>query len=79
MKCYKCGGKLEQNTELIINNGKTIPQKILKCVKCGTAVTHIDDYEKTRKQIHPSFIERIKNLIFGSKTDFVELTKGKVL
>ncbi len=79
MKCYKCNGKLEENTELIIHNGKTIPQKILKCVKCGTSVTHIDDYEKTRKQLHPSFTERIKNLIFGGKTDFIDLSKGKVL
>ncbi len=79
MKCYKCNGVLERNTELIIHNGKTIPQKILKCAKCGTSVTHIDDYEKTRKQIHPTFMERIKNLFSIGKTDFVELSKGKIL
>ena len=79
MKCYKCSGKLEEHTELIIHNGKTIPQKILKCVKCGKAVTHIDEYEKTRKQINPSFIEKIKNFISGGKTDFIDISKGKVL
>lgn len=78
MRCYKCGGKLEQYTELIIYNGKAVPQRILKCMKCGKAVTHIDDYEKTRKQIHPSFIERIRGF-FGNKTYFVDLSKGKVL
>ena len=79
MKCYKCKGRLERNTELIIHKGKTIPQKTLKCVKCGAVVTHIDDYEKTRKKIRPSFLERIKNLISSTKTEFVELSKGKVL
>ena len=78
MRCYKCGGKLEQHMELIIHNGKTVPQRILRCMKCGKAVTHIDDYEKTRKQIHPSFIGRIRGF-FGNKTYFIDLSKGKVL
>jgi len=79
MKCYKCGSKLGEATELIIHNGRSIPQKILKCNKCGTTLTHIDDYEKTRKQLHPSFIERIKRFLFGGRTDFIDLSKGKVL
>jgi len=79
MKCYKCNRRLEESTELIIHNGRTIPQRILKCAKCGTAVTHINEYEKTRKQIHPSIIEKIKSFIFGGKTDFIDLAKGKVL
>ena len=79
MKCHKCSGKLEHATELIIHNGRTIPQKVLKCVKCGSSITHIDDYEKTRKKIRPSFIERIKSIISASKTEFVELSKGRLL
>lgn len=66
MKCYKCGGKLEQHVELIVHNGKTIPQNVLSCVKCGTAITHINEYEKTRKLLHLSFMRRIKSLIFGN-------------
>lgn len=69
---------MEEQTELIICNGKTIPQKIMKCIKCGGAVTHINDYEKTRKQIHPTFAERVKNICNG-KIDFVEVSKGKIL
>jgi len=79
MKCYKCKGNLQESVELIIHSGRTIPQKVLKCFKCGTAITHINDYEQTRKQLHKSFIERIKAFIFGGRTDFIELTKGKVL
>ena len=79
MKCYKCHGKLEQHVELIIHNGKTIPQNVFKCVKCGTTITHIDEYEKTRKKIHPSFIKRIKDLVFSGKTDIVDVSKGRIL
>jgi uncharacterized Zn finger protein len=79
MKCYKCNGKLEQHVELIIHEGKTIPQNVMKCVKCGTTITHIDDYEKTRKQMHPSLVRRIKSYIFGGTAEFVDLSKGKVL
>lgn len=66
MKCYKCGGKLEQHIELIVHNGKTIPQAVLRCIDCGTAITHINEYEKTRKQLHPSIMQRIKGIIFGN-------------
>ncbi|MBI2129674.1 hypothetical protein HYU07_05545 [Candidatus Woesearchaeota archaeon] len=66
MKCYKCGGKLEQHVELIVHNGEAIPQNVLSCAKCGTAITHINEYEKTRKQLYPSLMQRIKGFIFGN-------------
>lgn len=53
---------MEESIELIIIKGRTIPQIINKCVKCGKAVASIDEYEKVRKEIHPSFTERIKKL-----------------
>ncbi len=77
-ECYNCKGKLEEGVELIILNRKTIPQKILKCSKCGRSYTHIDEYEKVRKQIHPTLMDRLKRL-FSGDADFIDLYKGKVL
>ena len=78
MKCYKCNGQMEKGVELIISKGKTIPQKILKCKKCGKAIVSADEYDRVRKELHPSILTRIKNL-FKVDTEFVELFKGKVL
>lgn len=60
MKCYNCGNLMKESIELIIIKDRTIPQITNKCVKCGKAVVSIDEYEKVRKAIHPSLIERIK-------------------
>lgn len=76
--CYVCGGKMEEGVDLVFHKGKTIPQKVQKCIKCGKSVVSIDSYEEVRKQIHPSFIGRVKSL-FSSKTDIVDVFKGKVL
>ncbi len=76
--CYSCNGKMEKGVELIISKGKTIPQEVMKCIKCGKATVSADEYEKVRKQLHPSIFSRIKNF-FKSKTEIVDLFKGKVL
>ena len=78
IKCYKCGGKMENHVELIINKGKTIPQEVQKCRKCGTTVVHINEYERVRKQIHPSFLNRIKS-VFSNKIEITDINKGKIL
>jgi uncharacterized Zn finger protein len=78
MKCYKCGGKMEEHVELVIHNGKTVPQQVQKCRKCGATITHIDEYEKVRKQIHPSFFNRVKEC-FSKKIELVDTSKGKLL
>ena len=78
MKCYSCKGEMEEEVELIISKGKTIPQNILKCKSCGKAIVSSEEYEKIRKELHPSFFKRIKN-IFKSQIEFVEGFKGKVL
>ena len=69
---------MENGVQLIISNGKTIPQKILKCCKCGKAIVSSDEYEKIRRELHPSIFTRIKN-IFNGNTEFVDVFKGKVL
>lgn len=78
MKCYKCNGQMEKGVELIISKGKTIPQEIMKCKKCGNVIVSSDEYERVRKELHPSIFGRIKNL-FKVDTELVELFKGKVL
>ena len=55
-KCYLCKGNLEESVELIIHRGKTIPLSILKCIKCGEATSSLDDYEKVRREIHPTIL-----------------------
>lgn len=77
-KCYSCGAKLEESVDLLVHKGKTIPQRIQRCIKCGKSVVHINEYEKIRSQLHPSFTKRIKG-IFSSKTEFVDILKGKLL
>ena len=78
MKCYSCGGMMESGVELIISKGKTIPQRIIKCNACGKAIVNSDEYERVRKELHPTIFTRIKNLFKGN-TEFVDLFKGKVL
>jgi hypothetical protein len=77
MKCYVCNGKMETGVELIIHKGKTIPQEIMKCSHCGNAIVSSDEYERVRKELHPSILERIRCLFKGN-TEFIEF-KGKVL
>ena len=44
---------MENEVELIISNGKTIPQKVMKCNKCGKFIVSSDgdnsEWEDTRK------------------------------
>jgi hypothetical protein len=69
---------MEEGVEFIISKGKTIPQKIKKCTKCGKAIVSADEYERIRKELHPSILARIKNF-FKSDTEFVDIFKGKIL
>ncbi|MBS3163392.1 DUF4042 domain-containing protein [Candidatus Woesearchaeota archaeon] len=77
-RCYSCKGKMEEGIELIIYNGKTLSQQVMKCVKCGKAVVSSEEYERIRKELHPSIINRIKSL-FKNNIEFISIAKGKVL
>ena len=44
---------MEEGVELIISKGKTIPQNVKRCAKCGNTIVSIDEYEKARKELHP--------------------------
>lgn len=78
MKCYNCGNVVKDSIELIIIKGKTIPQSIKKCDKCGKATVSFNEYEEVRKKIHPSIFTRIKNF-FKTDFKFVDIHKGKLL
>lgn len=69
---------MEKGVELVISKGRTIPQKIMKCIKCGKAVVNSDEYERVRKELNPSLFSRIKSL-FHISPEFVEISKGKIL
>ena len=77
-KCPFCKGRLEPGVELVIHNGKTSTLNVLKCIKCGKASSHIDEYERVRREIHPTIIERIKSL-FSTTVKTVDLFKGRML
>ena len=69
---------MEKGVELIISKGRTIPQEIMKCKKCGKAIVSSDEYERVRKELHPSIFSRVKNLC-KVNPEFVDISKGKVL
>ncbi len=77
-KCYACGSKMETDVELIICKGKTIPQEIIRCANCGKSIVKSDEYERVRKELHPSIFAAIKGF-FRPDAEFVDLFKGKVL
>ncbi|MCX6706897.1 MAG: hypothetical protein NT001_02030 [Candidatus Woesearchaeota archaeon] len=69
---------MEKSIELIISKGRTIPQKIARCNKCGKAIVSSDEYEKVRKELHPSLLSRVRNL-FKINPEFVDISKGRML
>lgn len=69
---------MKKGVELVISKGRTIPQEIMKCVKCGKAVVSSDEYERVRKELHPSLFSRIKNL-FKIDTKFVDISEGRII
>ena len=52
MKCYNCGGKMEDSVSLITYRGKTIPQNTSKCKSCGKSYVDADEYERIRKELY---------------------------
>ena len=69
---------MEKGVELVISKSKIIPQETMKCNSCGKAIVSADEYEKVRKELHPSIFSRIKSL-FKVHTEFVDISKGKIL
>ena len=80
-KCNHCGGKLIEDTDLFIYNGKSYNVDVLKCEQCHVSVTNFRSFKKLRQEIKPTFLERIKNVLNINKENKTDLTffKGKVL
>lgn len=79
MKCYKCKENMEESVDLVIHNGKTYTQRVMKCKHCGNSVVPIDEYEKIRKEIYPSLLTKLKSFFKSGDTKVVDLFDGKLL
>ncbi len=77
-KCYSCGSKTEPSVELIVVNGRSIPQQVMRCNNCGNVVVSSEEYERVRKELHPSLIERMHNF-FKPNIEFIDILKGRLL
>ena len=77
--CGFCGGSLIETKDTITIKGKTILQSVRKCGKCGESFVGINEYERVRRELHPSFLSRIKHLFAGDSSEVGSLLKGKVL
>ena len=80
-KCNHCGGKLIEDTDLFIYNGKSYNVDVLRCEKCHISITDFKNLKKLRQEIKPTLFERIKNIFNiprNHKTD-LGFFKGKVL
>jgi len=76
--CALCEGKLVQEKDLIIKNGKTFTFDIEKCTKCGHSFSTLEESERIRKEINPSLLMRIKRL-FSKRFEKLDIINGRVL
>lgn len=78
-KCYKCHGKLEKAIKLINYKGRSTFLNTFECKKCETTFTPLNEAEKARLDLNPSFFERLKYLFLGFNEATEAILKGKVL
>lgn len=78
MRCYKCNGSMKEDVQLVKYRGRTAHQLINKCTKCDEGTVSLDEYERVRKELHPSIFERVKEF-FRLDTKLVNVSKGKIL
>jgi len=67
---------MKKDTEPITYKGRVVYQQVMRCSKCNEIVVSADEYERVRKELHPSLITRIKRLLFSKDSC---LSEGKVL
>jgi uncharacterized Zn finger protein len=79
MLCPKCKKSLEQAVKVINYKGISTLINILKCNKCGHTFTALDQAEKARVCLNPSFFERIKSLFSFNNKITEAILDGKVL
>lgn len=77
--CDFCKGELAGTKDIVMSGGKSVPINVQECKKCGETFSSLKEAEKVRKELHPSFWEKIKNLFVPSSTKEIGFFKGKVL
>jgi len=82
-KCFECGGKLVEDKDIVLHKGKTHTINVMKCVKCGETTSDFFELKRVRKEIMPTFFEKIKNILHLShgdnETEVLNFSKGRVL
>ena len=77
-RCDSCKGRLIETKDIVISQGRSAPISVKECTKCGETFSSLKEAERVRKELHPSFLGRIKNFFHSSTTE-VEFFKGRVL
>ena len=79
-ECCFCRSKnLKEKKEYITNNGNSTEIDALECQKCGETYYTMDDTERARKELNPSFTKKIKNLFTKPTTSKTEIFRNKIL
>jgi len=79
-KCDLCNEKLIDSKEIIIKNGKSYTLEVKQCTKCSHSYSNPYDVEKLRKELNPSFFDKIRRFIFNiNKIESLSFFRGKVL
>lgn len=80
-KQLTCKHKEKPAKEIIVQKGRTAIIDVERCEKCGEISASVEAVEKARKELNPSFIEKLKEFLGFGKTEQTEASifKGKVL
>jgi hypothetical protein len=58
--CDFCKGRLIETKDIVISQGRSAPISVKECTKCGETFSSLKEAERVRKELHPSFLGRIK-------------------
>jgi hypothetical protein len=59
-RCDSCKGRLIETKDIVISQGRSAPISVKECTKCGETFSSLKEAERVRKELHPSFLGRIK-------------------
>ena len=77
--CDLCNGRLMNTKDIIIKNGKTFTINVKKCKECGHSYSTLDETEKLRKELNPTFLQSIKAFFSNKSIERLSFFKGRVL
>ena len=76
--CYLCSGKMTDTKEIITKNGRLSTFNVRQCTQCGHSFSTLEESERIRKEINPSFLQRVKG-IFSKDIEGLSIFKGRIL